>query len=313
MSEGDEKLLVLPIADLAYDETLEALGRALDLRDSETAGHSSRVQRYSIEIAGRMGLSPEDVKNIGRGARVHDVGKIGIPDSILGKPGKLTSDERELMRTHTWLGFNLLRPVRALQGTAAQIVLSHHERFDGCGYPHRLKGESIPLGARIFAIADTIDAITTDRPYRRALSLGYACREIKREAGGQFDPLVAETFLAISHERIREIILSEKRRTIRLPLQTQVYCSQIAKSYRARSVDISEGGMLLENSHGLELGQELLLKFQLPRFLGELEPQAVAVRKILPKRLGVQFIALSPRDREALQGFIAEGTVEDLI
>lgn len=300
------------LADIAYDETLEALGRALDLRDSETAGHSSRVQRYSVEIATKMGLSAEEIRNIGRGARVHDIGKIGIPDSILRKPGKLTADERELMRTHTWLGFNLLRPVGALQGAAAQIVLCHHERYDGTGYPHRIKGDKIPLGARIFALADTIDAITTDRPYRQALSLDYACSEIRRESGRQFDPHITEVFFAIPQKMIREIILTEKRRTIRLPFQTRVYCRQIAKNYRARSVDISEGGMLLEHGHGLELGQELILQFELPSVNRTLKPQAVAVRKILPKRLGVQFVTLTPRERSAIQHFIAEGTVKGL-
>lgn len=295
----------------AYEDTVEVLGRALDLRDTETAGHSYRVQRYSVEIATKMGCSPSQLKEIGRGARVHDIGKIGIPDSILLKPGKLTPAERDLMNTHSWLGYDLLRPVQAFR-EAAEIVLAHHERYDGHGYPYGLKGERIPLGARVFAVADTLDAITTDRPYRRALSLDYAYGEIQRERGRQFDPQVADVFQSIPESLIREIILTEKRRTMRLPFRTEVDCSQMNQLRRMLSVDISQGGMLLEDGTDMVLGQEMILHFRLPTASTWVGPQGIAVRKLPPQRLGVQFLSLSSQDRETIYNFIAQNIQADL-
>jgi HD domain-containing protein/PilZ domain-containing protein len=294
-------------SEQAYEETLEVLGRALDLRDTETAGHSYRVQRYSVEIAGKMGCPRSQVNDIGRGARVHDIGKIGIPDSILLKPGKLNRDERDLMRTHCWLGYNLLRPVQALR-PASEIVLAHHEKYDGRGYPYGLEGSRIPLGARVFSVADTLDAITTDRPYRRALPLAYAYQEIQRESGRQFDPQVVEVFRSIPESFVREIILSEKRRTMRLPFRTAVECHRVRQRRRVVSVDISQGGMLLEDGTGMKLGEELALRFHLPHAPKPVEPQGIAVRKVLPQRLGVQFLSLSSRDRESINNFIAQQT-----
>lgn len=135
----------------------------MDLRDIETAGHSRRVVRYCLEIAGKIGWKAEQSAEITRGAYVHDIGKIAIPDSILCKPGKLTTEEFEVMKTHTWIGYNMLRGVAPLT-RISEFVLSHHERWDGGGYPRRLKGERIPLGARVFAIADTLDVMTSDQP-----------------------------------------------------------------------------------------------------------------------------------------------------
>ncbi len=189
---------------ITYDETLEALGGALDLRDDETAGHSQRVMRTSVEIACRLGCLPEQVTTIARGAFLHDIGKIGIPDAILRKPGKLNEEEMEIMRSHVRIGYELVSRVAFLSG-AAEIVLTHHEHYDGTGYPQGLIGEEIPLGARIFAVADTLDAMTSDRPYRRALSYHAAREEITREAGKQFDPRVVETFQRISDQTLEEI------------------------------------------------------------------------------------------------------------
>jgi len=183
----------------AYDETLEALGAALDLRDTETAGHSRRVSLYCLEIARAMGCAKEQIKTIARGAYLHDIGKIGIPDSILLKRGKLTPDEMTIMQTHVQIGYDLLSRIPFL-APASEIVLAHQERYDGTGYPQRLMGEEIPLGARIFAIADTLDAMTSDRPYRQALSFETARAEVIRESGKQFDPNIVSVFLALPEQ-----------------------------------------------------------------------------------------------------------------
>ncbi len=183
----------------SYSDTLQALGAAIDLRDSETAGHSRRVCRYSLEIAGAMGWSDQQLETLARGAYLHDIGKLGIPDGILLKPGPLTPDERQLMQRHVQIGFDLVKDIPFL-ADAAEIVLTHHERFDGGGYPRGLKGEEILLGARIFSVADTLDAITSDRPYRRASSFESGREIIRQLAGSQFDPEVVKTFLNIREE-----------------------------------------------------------------------------------------------------------------
>src|SRR5271169_3333914 len=152
----------------SYDYTLGALGGALDAKDAETEGHCQRVTAFTITIAKAMGVDKATLKQIARGAFLHDIGKMGIPDSILRKPGPLTADERTIMRKHCEIGFSVLQRIPFLED-AAEIVLSHQECYDGSGYPHGLKGEQIPLGARIFAVADTLDAMISDRPYRKAL------------------------------------------------------------------------------------------------------------------------------------------------
>jgi response regulator RpfG family c-di-GMP phosphodiesterase len=179
-----------------YDDTLEALAAALDLRDNETAGHSRRVTRYSLEMAKKIGCSGKALTEIVRGAHLHDIGKIGIPDAILLKPSGLTPREREVMKTHPRIGYELVSRVDFL-APAAEIVLTHQERYDGTGYPQGLQGQAIPLGSRIFALADTLDAMTSDRPYRRALPLSTAWEEIKRGSGRQFDPEVVHEFIGL--------------------------------------------------------------------------------------------------------------------
>ena len=185
--------------EMTYDETLRALGAALDLRDTETAGHSERVSRYTLEMARIMGCSSDELRQIARGSYMHDIGKIGIPDSILLKEGKLTPEEVEVMHSHVRIGYDLVCRV-AFLAPAAAIVLTHQECYDGTGYPQGLVGEEIPLGARIFAVADTLDAMTSDRPYRRALPFSTARDEIARESGRQFDPEVVLVFLNIPEE-----------------------------------------------------------------------------------------------------------------
>jgi len=187
-----------------YDGTLEALVTALDARDRETKGHSTRVMDYTLDIARRVGLQPDTSawENLRRAALLHDVGKIGVSDFILHKPGPLTDEEWKEMRRHPIIGYEMLKGVRFL-AAPAEIVYSHHERFDGKGYPRALAGENIPLGARIFAVADTFDAMTSDRPYRRALPWETARDEIVRQRGTQFDPQAVDAFLEACREWVR--------------------------------------------------------------------------------------------------------------
>jgi len=182
-----------------YESTLQALGAAIDLRDSETAGHSRRVCRYSLEIARAIGWSEKRLENLARGAYLHDIGKLGIPDRILLKPGLLTVEERKLMQLHVQIGFDLVKGIDFLS-EASEIVLMHHERYDGGGYPRGLRGSEILFGARIFAIADTLDAITSNRPYRRASAFESAREIIRQCSGSQFDPLVVDVFLNAPEE-----------------------------------------------------------------------------------------------------------------
>ena len=180
----------------SYDITLEALGDALDLKDAETEGHSKRVTAFTIAIARAMGLPNDHIRVIARGAFLHDIGKMAIPDAILRKPGALNPEEVAIMREHSYRGYQMLKKIPFLQ-EACDIVYAHQERFDGTGYPRGLKGNEIPLGARMFAVADTLDAIMSDRPYRPAQPLSAARKEIEKWSGRQFDPEVVATFMAM--------------------------------------------------------------------------------------------------------------------
>jgi putative nucleotidyltransferase with HDIG domain len=190
---------------VSYDGTLEALVNALDARDQETKGHSIRVSHYMLDIAREMGVveGTQEWVDMARGSLLHDVGKIGVSDSILLKPGKLTEDEWDLMRQHPEIGYQMLRQVKFLQGPA-EIILAHHERWDGGGYPKGLHEDEILLGARIFSVVDTFDSMTSDRPYRKALSTLEAMNEIMRCSGSQFDPTVVEAFLDIYETWVKE-------------------------------------------------------------------------------------------------------------
>ncbi|HKV24333.1 MAG TPA: HD domain-containing phosphohydrolase [Candidatus Acidoferrum sp.] len=185
--------------ELGYEQTLQALGAAIDLRDSTTAGHSQRVSRYSLEIAKAIGLPDAQIVSIMRGACLHDIGKLGIPDRILLKPGPLSGGERRLMQRHVRIGFGIIKGIPFLL-EASEIILNHHERFDGRGYPNGLRGEEIPLSARIFAVADVLDAITSDRPYHRAASFEHAYETIRGLSGTQFDPYIVGVFLQLPPE-----------------------------------------------------------------------------------------------------------------
>src|SRR3989454_177778 len=166
------------------------------MHDAETEGHCQRVTVFTISIARAMEVPQEVMPSIARAAFLHDIGKMAIPDSILRKPGPLTDDEKQVMRRHCEIGYNMVTRIPFLRD-AAEIVLSHQEFFNGTGYPRGLRGEEIPLGARIFAVADALDAMISDRPYRRALPLSHARNEIRRCSGTQFDPDVVEVFLSL--------------------------------------------------------------------------------------------------------------------
>lgn len=189
--------LSMTLRDLeqSYDYTLEALGGALDAKDAETEGHCQRVTAITISIAKIMNVDGEQLRQIARGAFLHDIGKMGIPDQVLRKPGPLTEEERVLMKRHCEIGYTVLKKIPFLSD-AAEIVLSHQEFFNGGGYPRGLKGEQIPLGARIFAVADTVDAMTSDRPYRKAMPIEAARAEVQKFSGTQFDPKVVAAFLS---------------------------------------------------------------------------------------------------------------------
>ncbi len=191
-----------------YQVTLEALVAALDIRDTETQDHSLRVAQFTYLLAERMGVVEPELSQMRWGGLLHDIGKIGIPDAILRKPGKLTEEEWEAMRLHPEKGYRILENISFLE-TAREIVLNHQERWDGSGYPLGKKGDEIPLGARIFAVVDTLDAMTSNRPYRDELPYERAREELRRYAGRQFDPDVVEAFCRIPPERWED----ERRRT----------------------------------------------------------------------------------------------------
>src|SRR5881296_2062927 len=189
-----------------YETTLEALGSALDTRDVGTESHSRRVHGYALATAREFGVPDADLTDLAHGVLLHDIGKIGIPDAILLKPGPLTPDEWKIMRKHPEIGKRVIENIPFLRG-AVPIVYHHHERWDGSGYPLGLRGPEIPVGARIFAVVDAFDAMTFDRPYSKAISFEGAKTEIKPSVGAHFDPAVVEAFF-----RVPEVLLSEIRR-----------------------------------------------------------------------------------------------------
>ncbi|MEW5871928.1 MAG: HD domain-containing phosphohydrolase [Chloroflexota bacterium] len=181
---------------MAYDRTLEGWVRALDLRDKETQGHTQRVTEITLRLAGAMGISDDMLVHVRRGALLHDIGKIGIPDNILHKPGPLSEDEWLIMRQHPVYAYELLTPIDYLR-PAVEIPHSHHEKWDGSGYPQGLKGEQIPLAARIFAVVDVWDALTSDRPYRSAWNLERVLEYLRSQSGSHFDPHVVASFIKL--------------------------------------------------------------------------------------------------------------------
>jgi putative two-component system response regulator len=177
----------------AYDATLEGWAHALELRDSETQGHSMRVTQKTLELARAMGITDGDLDHVRRGALLHDIGKMGIPDAVLQKPGPLTAEEWTVMKRHPEYAYRLLSPIDYLR-PALDIPYCHHERWDGTGYPRGVKGEEIPLSARVFAVVDVYDALSTDRPYRPAFTVDKINAHLAESAGSHFDPRVLDAF-----------------------------------------------------------------------------------------------------------------------
>jgi putative two-component system response regulator len=180
----------------AYDATIVGWSRAMDLRDKETEGHSQRVTQLTLKLAKAADMNDEELVHVRRGALLHDMGKLGVPDSVLHKPDKLTDDEWKLMRQHPQLAYDMLQPIDYLH-PALDIPYCHHEKWDGSGYPRGLKGEQIPLAARIFAIVDVWDALTSDRPYRLAWKKEETLKYIKDQSDKHFDPRVVDLFLQL--------------------------------------------------------------------------------------------------------------------
>lgn len=212
----------------AYRATLKALTAALETRDSETHGHSERVVTYSLRLGREYGLNSEEMKSLEFGSLLHDIGKIGVPDSILRKPAKLTEEEWVRMREHPVHGQLILRGIEFLQG-AARVVAQHHEKWDGTGYPHGLRGEEIDICARIFSVADAFDAITSDRVYRRGKPYEAAAQELDDWAGRQFDPKVVEAFHRVPKEDWEEL-----HRQSLLPKPDQFDVQQVMRMMEAR-------------------------------------------------------------------------------
>ena len=201
-----ENLVVVKTDELSHtsrkmdeirDATVAALGAALNLKDHETSDHCTRVSGNSVRLGEALSLTGRELQNLKWGAYLHDVGKIGIPEPILLKPADLTPEERAVVEKHPNMGWSMLRGIEFLRH-ATDVVLSHHERFDGSGYPNRLRGADIPLHARIFAVMDSLDAMTSARPYRPALPFAAARRELEAQAGKQFDPDIIDKFLHAS-------------------------------------------------------------------------------------------------------------------
>lgn len=201
----------------SYVEAIGAVVAAIDARDHETTGHSFRVAHYALALARSLEMGPDELRAIEWGSLLHDVGKIAVPDAILRKTGRLTEEEWHVMRQHPSWGFEMLADVKFLE-PALEIVYSHHERWDGGGYPRGLQGEEIPLAARIFAVVDTYDSITSDRPYRRARGHGEAITELCRVAGTQLDPDVVEAFIRIPEVELRRL----RERSRRLDLKVRI-------------------------------------------------------------------------------------------
>lgn len=209
-----QRALLQEVAD-ANEETLLGLVSALDLREHNTRLHSQRVREYTELIASRFGVEEKTRREIGFGALLHDVGKIAVPDSILLKPDKLTEEEWREMHKHPEAGYRIVKRIGFLK-EAAQIVRAHHERYDGKGYPQGLKGDEIPLGARLFMVADVYDALTSKRPYSSPMTYEAATAEMLRQGGSHFDPSVLATFMAIAPKDLR--LIAERYQDPDLPL-----------------------------------------------------------------------------------------------
>jgi putative two-component system response regulator len=194
----------LGVLEHTYLSTLVALSRALDSRDADSDGHSLRVTVYAKQLANKVGLNEADIRVIEHGVLLHDIGKIGIPDDLLRKQGKLNEEEQLLVCKHPEIGYRILSSIKFLNG-AAQLVLHHHERYDGKGYPQGLRENEIDLGARIFTVADALDDLTSNNPFQTAISFEDAMQEIEKLSGSQIDPILTKAFLEIPASKWKEV------------------------------------------------------------------------------------------------------------
>jgi len=199
-TRADELSHALTELEDSYFQMVKAFAFLVEARDPHTRSHLSRAHDYAVALAQRVDRALADDRIFRYGFLLHDIGKVGIPDHILGKPGPLSNDEWEVMQTHPIIGAQILAPITYLR-RAIPIVECHHERWDGQGYPRGLRGEEVPLAARIFSVVDTFDAMTSDRPYRRALSVEEAVQQIQQAAGTQLDPDIADAFAELCNER----------------------------------------------------------------------------------------------------------------
>ena len=204
VQEALQELTTLPNTAFADSESIRKIFRSLGAKRFETFQHSKRVAAYARLLGERAGVPPEDLPHLELGAMLHDIGKVGVPRNILLKAGPLTPDEWDAVRTHPTIGYRMMESLPNL-AREADVVYAHHERFDGGGYPRGLAGEAIPLWARLFSIVDTLDAMTSDRPYRPALPNATAKDEIRKQAGAQFDPRLVDQFLEIPDEALARI------------------------------------------------------------------------------------------------------------
>lgn len=216
--------------EMSYFSTIKSLAKAIEVKDPYTFGHSEMVTEYAVAVAQKMGLSEWEVRNVKYAGALHDIGKIGIPRGILNKPGKLTEEEFTEVKNHPELGESIIEPVEFLQ-EPRKLILHHHERFDGSGYPSGLKGEEIPLGSRILAVADSFEAMMSDRPYRKKLGLDKAIRELEGGSGSQFDPKVVEAFIEV----LKEKGMVGEGYAPKLPLQSSVDSSSLPEKGTAGS------------------------------------------------------------------------------
>ncbi len=265
-----------------YDETLESLARALEIRDIETAGHSHRVCETTEKLAGMIEVEKEDMIAIHRGSLLHDIGKMGIKDSVLLKPGKLTDEEFQLMQKHTVYAYNLLAGIPYLT-RALEIPYCHHEKWDGTGYPRGLKGNEIPLSARIFSVVDVYDALTSDRPYRPAWPREKALAYILERAGADFDPMVVDIFKKFVHNEGAGLVDSGSAERERASFEKTAETAQ--------RPDPEMGSM--EVSHMSGRDEDLLAK--------ELEKLAAAGGKIAAKITGKSSPAATQEDSEIMR------------
>lgn len=312
-----EKELVSDKADIKNMNlsTIKTLAVAIEAKDYYTRGHSDRVTRYAVDIAQEMKLPEKEIEIIKRAGILHDLGKLGIDDAILRKPGKLTNEEYNLVKKHSELGEYMLRPLKFLKDEKP-IIRHHHERFDGTGYPDGLKGKAIPLGSSIIAVADAFDAMTSDRPYKPIYPMDKAVEELQRYSGTQFDPSVVETFLKLiksdKYIELQERLERRKFKRAFTDVSIQYRLETMKKNDRriSRIRNMGEGGLCFRNDF---IPEESLLEIELnlPEIPSPIKASAKVVwtQKATEKDLyniGIAFENITEEDRKNIMEYVEE-------